>query len=242
MLKSLLAKGRPKLAPPKVIVKSNQWGRVNKVPRGEENSDNVNRIVCEHEHLVVSALNVKTRSTYTGEYQVHKSQTVVCDENTAKGLNRQLIGPSTNPSRNITSPSLPTKEMSRSGDTINTLESRIEKSGGGIADNSVCQNNHCVSIYDINKSSDKYVSYVQRSFARSQIQPPQECQSFSQLKIQSNYNFGFIPLSDFMLPRNTKIGQTISCPIKQHLHVSASGCPNFMHCRTPVASQLNVDA
>ena len=104
VLKSLIAKGRPKVAPPKVIVKSRQWGRVKKGPRGEENSDNVNRIVCEHDYPVVSALNLKTCSTYTGKYPVHKSQTVGCHENTAKGLNRQLIGSSSDPSQNIASP------------------------------------------------------------------------------------------------------------------------------------------
>ena len=119
----------------------------------------------------------------------------------------------------------------------------MDNRGGGRADNSVCQNSRCVPLYDINKSSDKYVNTVlQRSSAVSQIQPPQACQFFNQWKIQSKYNFGFIPLSDFMLPSNTKIGQIISCPIKQHLHVSALGCPNFMHCKTPVASQLNFDA
>ena len=109
-----------------------------KGPRGEGNSDNVNRIVCEHDYPVVSALNIKTRSTYTGKYPVHKSQTVRCHENTAKGLNRQLIGQSSDPSQNIAlPPPPPTKEMSRSGDTINTLESRMDNRGGGRADNSV---------------------------------------------------------------------------------------------------------
>ena len=112
-------------------MKSRQWGRVRKGPRGEENSANVNSIVCKHDYPVVSALNVKTRSTCAGKYPVHKSQTVGCDENTAQGLDRQLIGPFTDPSHNIASPPSPTKEMSRSGDTINTLEPTMNNRGGG---------------------------------------------------------------------------------------------------------------
>ena len=225
MLKSLIAKGRPKVAPPKVPVKSRQWGRVRKGPTGEENSANVNSIVCKHDYPVVSALNVKPCNAYADKYTVHKSQTVPCDENTAQGLDRQLIGPSTDPSHNIVAPPSPTKEMSRSGDKINTLEP-----GGGRADNSVCQNSHCVPLYDINRSSDKYVNTVlQKSSALGPIQPLQACHSFNQWKIQSKYNFGFILLSDFMLPSSTEIGQTFACPIKQHLHVNTSGCPSFMH-------------
>ena len=98
----------------------------------ERNSKNVHKTVLEHDYTVVSIKPDKSVSTqmHIGEYSVHKSQTLACDENAVK-LNRQLIDPSTIPSQNIVSPPHVTKEVASFSDTMNTLESRINNRGGG---------------------------------------------------------------------------------------------------------------
>ena len=53
--------------------------------------------------------------------------------------------------------------------------------------------------------------------------------------------FGFVPLSDFVMPANVNHTQNVTCPIEMHRIVEQSGSPNYLHCRIPVKSQLNVD-
>ena len=241
VLKSLIAKGKPKTIPTKVIVKSRQWGRVKKGPRGGENTDFVNKGLQGHGHPVANALNAKEHSIHTARYPVQESQNTERYESTKEAT---IICPFEKPqSKHCLLSPLTTKEVSWSGNALDTSKLTPDNKCGVNRDNSVAQNSDCVPLYDINRSSDKYVNTViQRYSALKKIQSSQTCHLFNQWRIQSKYDFGFIPLSDFILPNNADVGNIISCPIEQHLHVKASGCSNFMHCRTPVVSQLNVDA
>ena len=49
------------------------------------------------------------------------------------------------------------------------------------------------------------------------------CDIFKLWRAQSEFDFGFIPLSDFILPCNESVSKYVSCPIECHRKVKASG-------------------
>ena len=68
------------------------------------------------------------------------------------------------------------------------------------------------------------------------------CVDFSLWNKQTDYHFGFVPLSNLVLPNNPgHIGDEVSDPIQQHFRVNATGIPNFLGARIPIKSQLNVE-
>ena len=67
------------------------------------------------------------------------------------------------------------------------------------------------------------------------------CDIFKLWLAQSEFDFGFIPLSDFILPSDESVSEYVSCPIECHRKVMASGNMNFPKCRIPVKSQLNTE-
>ena len=60
---------------------------------------------------------------------------------------------------------------------------------------------------------------------------------------QSDFNFGFVPFSDQLLPDTDVINETIGkCPFIIHEIVRATSKPNFMQARFEVDSQLKIEA
>ena len=67
------------------------------------------------------------------------------------------------------------------------------------------------------------------------------CADFSAWKSQSDFQFGFAPLSNLVVGNNQgHIEVKVADPIAQHFSVKAYGVLNFLGARIPVASQLNV--
>ena len=98
-------------------------------------------------------------------------------------------------------------------------------------------------IYDTGVSNDKYVNTVlHKNCATKFLQHDEKhCEVFNLWKSQSKYDFGFVPLSDLIMPESSLSGNKIDCPIQQHFHVRASSLSNFMCQRTPVVSQLHIE-
>ena len=68
-------------------------------------------------------------------------------------------------------------------------------------------------------------------------------QYFSDWRAQTEFDFGFVPLGDFVMPSElTQAVNTTEFPVEAHKYVKQSGKPNFLGCRVPVKSQLNVKA
>ena len=98
-------------------------------------------------------------------------------------------------------------------------------------------------LYDLNGLDDKFTNIVVSVF-HNKIDmnlDSEYCPNFRLWREQSRFDFGFIPLSDFILPKNTKQAEPIQCPIQTHDLVKQSGVYNFLGCRIPIKSQLNVD-
>ena len=109
--------------------------------------------------------------------------------------------------------------------------------------NSMGQGCDLALLYDVNGLNDKFTNIVGSVFhnkidmKRGNEYGP----NFSLWREQSRFDFGFIPLSDFTMPENTKQAKSIQCPIQIHNLVKRSGVYNFLGCRIPIKSQLNLD-
>ena len=108
--------------------------------------------------------------------------------------------------------------------------------------NGVDTSNKTVPLFDIKWSSDD--KFVNTLFTKSLKIPSQDVevqQLLAKWRKQSDFNFGFVPVSQFIIPDvHVQDGSTIECPIKMHKTIRASGAPNFLKCRIPVESQLNI--
>ena len=69
------------------------------------------------------------------------------------------------------------------------------------------------------------------------------CSDFKAWEKQSDYSFGFVPLTNCLMTYNLNgLGPVIDYPIKQHHAVKCTGLPNFFQGCVPVKSELNVEA
>ena len=116
--------------------------------------------------------------------------------------------------------------------------------GGKVKDTDVGDGvNELCPIYDSNwgVTDDKFLHSIMNK--KKCVAAPNNCVSFQNWRSQSKVDFGFVPLTDFVLPENTEIRDTsIKDPFCMHEKVKASGRPNFLGCRIPVESQLNIPA
>ena len=100
-----------------------------------------------------------------------------------------------------------------------------------------------VKIFDI-ASDDKYLNtllskqVIKRVLANGDMQ----CEVFKKWCDQTDFDFGFVLLSEFLLPDNKQQGLGFESPIEQHYALRRQGVPNFLGARSPVLSQLNVEA
>ena len=126
---------------------------------------------------------------------------------------------------------------------------------------STCDTNgsHCISgkkapnplrdlqftgIFDTNNvASDKYINMLCRGVHKlNKMQNIKECSVSVKWKQQTDFDFGFVPQSDFIMPeQNNVTTNAVDCPIAQHFIVKQTQVPNFLGTRIPIRSQLNVD-
>ena len=105
--------------------------------------------------------------------------------------------------------------------------------------------NKSVLLFDINHSgdTDKWlnVTVPKRVQALLDGQKVTNCALFSQWRKQSEFDFGFIPLSDFKAPPNENINNPPQSPLQVHHQIKSTGVLNFVLCRIPIESQLCMD-
>ena len=113
----------------------------------------------------------------------------------------------------------------------------------GCEGGTLSHNRDMVKIFDI-ASDDKYLNtllskqVIKRVLANGNMQ----CEVFKKWRDQTDFDFGFVPLSNFLLPDSKDQGLRFESPIEQHYAVRCQGVPNFLGARSPVSSQLNVEA
>ena len=99
-------------------------------------------------------------------------------------------------------------------------------------------------MFDINHNCDfegfDLFNVVKNGWKKYSVLLEATCTDFKTWKSQSDFEFGFVPLSNLLAPKS-HIVNNISDPIQQHYHVKSTGLPNFLSARIQLQSQLNVD-
>ena len=111
---------------------------------------------------------------------------------------------------------------------------------GEINENPICQQR---LLFDIrNTESDKFMNSIIYN-DQDKVSSPTECLAFDLWSAQSKVKFGFIPLTDPIMPSRADTLQ-IKCrdPIELHNEVKKYNLPNYLGARIPVESQLNIQA
>ena len=104
---------------------------------------------------------------------------------------------------------------------------------------------HAVLLFDIHNmcDSDKFLNTVYPKRVRALIDSDKvlDCVEFNQWRDQSQFDFGFIPLSGFHMPRVQTANTKSVTTLEAHSIIRQSGTPNFLHCRIPLETQLCIE-
>ena len=104
-------------------------------------------------------------------------------------------------------------------------------------------NQNKVLLFDINNCDYKFLNIRGKKKLEEllKVKGDTNIVPFDQWKKQSDFEFGFVPLSEFILPdRSDCVEGHIGDPFELHGRVNNSGKLNFFGCRIPVSSQLNI--
>ena len=114
-------------------------------------------------------------------------------------------------------------------------------------DNRVLPNDStdCKLLFDINNTwdGDKFLNTVVPKHLDKYLNGKQQPNTklFYEWRHQSAFDFGFVPLSDFIMPNNSEFDVSgLQCPFQMHEKIKASGSLNYLGCRIPLKSQLNI--
>ena len=102
-------------------------------------------------------------------------------------------------------------------------------------------------LYDVNYTGveDKFVNSIlhMHQFSTSGDIGVPDSEIYNVWRRQSEFNFGFVPLGDQMLPKIVTVNEAKGkSPIQIHEIVRSSSKPNFMQARIQIHSQLKVEA
>ena len=107
-----------------------------------------------------------------------------------------------------------------------------------------CEKNQAL-LFDINGLDEgKFVNTMFSKHLNRQMRLDAQinCDNYKMWKCQTSFDFGFIPLGEFITPSpNVQSNSMTSDRIDLHKIIKASGTYNYLGCRIPVSSQLKVD-
>ena len=109
------------------------------------------------------------------------------------------------------------------------------------ADQGTWEDDHKNSLTRIDKNDKFDALLVKKRVDQGILHQVKACQDYQACKNQMGEPFGFIPLSPLLVytGKNTDKKQVYD-PLLAHKLVKQSGCPNFLGCRVPVDSKLNI--
>ena len=101
-------------------------------------------------------------------------------------------------------------------------------------------------LFDVNGNSSDFIarqySTSNNDWKKYMADLGKTCVDFRNWRSQSDFTFGFVPLSNLVVNKNLDHVTTgIYDPIQQHRIVKATGIPNYLGARIQVNSQLNLD-
>ena len=117
----------------------------------------------------------------------------------------------------------------------------------GVSDTSNEQhasNNIRALLFDINGlDDDKFVNTMFNKTVNeiTKHQAELSCQNYAMWKQQSKFDFGFVPLPDFIIvPKHEGLNIEVADPVELHKLVKNSGTYNFLGLKIPLQGQMNV--
>ena len=137
-----------------------------------------------------------------------------------------------------------TKAYGRQKQAAKVISATELDSKGSNQNSSECD---LIPLFDINHMvvEDKFANsilHVHRLLHNEQIEGANS-ETYNAWRRQSDFDFGFVPLSDQMVSNVSTINHVEDkSPLQIHDLVRATNKPNFMQARIPVQSQLNVRA
>ena len=130
-------------------------------------------------------------------------------------------------------------------DQVKTNDIHIESGESDTPGECGNMNKEKVLLYDTNGlDEDKFVNTLFNKGLNEVARRQAElyCHSHRVWKQQSKFDFGFVPLSDFIpIPNHEGLKTDITDPSALHKLMKASGTYNFLGLKIPLQSQLNVD-
>ena len=130
-------------------------------------------------------------------------------------------------------------------DQVKTMDIQVESVVSDTPGECGDRNKEKALLYDTNGlDDDKFVNTIfnkgLNEVARRQAEL--HCHTYRLWKQQSKFDFGFVPLSDFIqVPKHEGLETDIKDPSELHKLIKASGTYNFLGLKIPLHSQLNVD-
>ena len=98
-------------------------------------------------------------------------------------------------------------------------------------------------LYDVNENkSDKFInSILFQNNEKGFSQKGKECSSYLKFREQSEFDFGFIPLTEPMCYKGKVVNtESVECPIELYHKVANTKVANYMEARIHIVSQLNI--
>ena len=137
------------------------------------------------------------------------------------------------------------KHLSDGVNTPQTMQCDVVNGHQGVASNDA--QNTCVLLYDVNAGHTDFSielcnTLLKDGWKKHTLYLDAHCLDFSLWRKQSDFQFGFVPLTNLIIPDNgDHFGDKVHHPIEQHTRVKSTGIPNFLGERIPIKSHLNVD-
>ena len=129
----------------------------------------------------------------------------------------------------------------RDRDSVKHLEHvhNVPGGGGGASD---AEESDQKLLFDINScGDDKFLHSLLFNGRHKRAEVPHNCTVCNQFLAQSQFPFGFVPLSDPVMPTCTDSGLfRASSFLELHEIVKMCGKPNLLGARIPLESQLNI--
>ena len=102
-----------------------------------------------------------------------------------------------------------------------------------------------VIVFNINGSDEKFLNVTGKKRFEELLlcKEDTDIKIFNEWRHQSDFDFGFVPFSDFVMPSvHESFSDCVIDPFDLHKRIKDSGKLNFLGCRIPLTSQLKLQA
>ena len=202
--------------------------------------NNVNNIDCNHSQNKTQADVAKVSSDAYGT-SIEATQTHMqepnCKQKTVKNTDYSKESAPVACEKNKSVDECPIQEANYGVEAIDEIQHQVSDMG----------DKHLLEetlLYDVNNAidCDNFFNSITPSsmndILTGKLQPT--CTPFIEWRKQSAFMFGFVPLSDFVMPEEGLPEGVEDCPIEMHNKIKNSGAFNYLKCKIPVKSQLRV--